>query len=195
MDQNAIIKEFEYAQAILKGHFILSSGLYSNTYLQCARVLMNANRAEKLCKALAHKIKQSLPKIKFDIIVSPAMGGIIVGYEMGRQLNIPSVFCERVNGVFTLRRGFNLPRNANVLVVEDVLTTGKSSKESFTCVEENGGQVVALASLIDRSTNPIDLGVPFISILKIEAKTYTKETLPDSLKNLEAVKPGSRNLV
>ncbi|AIL65926.1 Orotate phosphoribosyltransferase [Rickettsiales bacterium Ac37b] len=194
MDQQAIIKEFEDAQAILRGHFILSSGLHSDTYLQCARVLMNASRAERLCNALAKKIVNSLSNINFDIIVSPAMGGVIVGYEMGRQLNIPSVFCERANGVFALRRGFNIPNNANVLIVEDVLTTGKSSKEAFTCVEENGGKVVAIASLIDRSNAPLNLEVPFISLLRIEAKTYAEETLPAHLKNMEATKPGSRNL-
>jgi orotate phosphoribosyltransferase len=191
---DSILKEFEDAHAILKGHFILSSGLHSDTYMQCARVLMDAKRAERLCSQLAQRVK--LSGLKFDMIVAPAMGGVVVGYEMGRQLGVESIFCERVNQKFTLRRGFNIPKNSNVLVVEDVVTTGKSSLETFECIEEHGGKVVGECSLVDRSNGEAatSLGVPLVSLLTINVRSFTSENIPSDLSLIEAVKPGSRFL-
>ena len=189
-----ILAEFEAAHAILRGHFILSSGLHSDTYLQCARVLMQPKRAEKLCAALAEKIKQQLPFQEFDLVVAPAMGGVVVGYEMARQMNLEGLFCERQDGVFTLRRGFNIEAGARVLVVEDVVTTGKSSLEAYKCIEEAGGIVVAEASLIDRSNGSAHatLGVPYISLMTLEVPTFQPDALPEHLQNIPAIKPGSR---
>ncbi len=195
LKEQEILQEFALAKAILKGHFILSSGLHSDTYMQCARVLMDAKRAEKLCSALAQKIVEKLGKDFADIVVAPAMGGVVVGYEMGRQLGLPSIFCERVNGQFEFRRGFELPLNARVLVVEDVITTGKSSLETFVLIQKMGGKIVAETSLVDRSGEENlqeKMGVPVISLLKINVKTFDESNIPDSLKDVEAVKPGSR---
>lgn len=192
MEHDAIYQEFIDADAILKGHFLLSSGLHSDTYLQCARVLMDAKRAERLCKALAEKVRSTL-KIPVDMVVSPAMGGVVVGYELARQLGIPSIFCERVEGMFALRRGFSIPEGAKVLVVEDVVTTGKSSIETFDCVTSHGGHVVAEACLVERGEN-IALGIPLISLMKLHVPAYDPHHLPDHLKSMPAVKPGSRGL-
>ncbi len=194
MDKQTIIREFESAHAILRGHFILSSGLRSDTYMQCARVLMDASRAERLCNALALKLKQELGDLKLDAVVAPAMGGVIVGYEMGRQLGLTSMFCERVEGMFTLRRGFELIPGCRVLVVEDVVTTGKSSTETFECIRAFGGEVVAEACLIDRTNGSVDLGVPLISLMTLDIKTYDPANLPPELDAIPAVKPGSRGL-
>ncbi|MBL6665058.1 MAG: orotate phosphoribosyltransferase, partial [Rickettsiales bacterium] len=153
MNEQEILQEFIDAKAILKGHFILSSGLHSDTYMQCARVLMNPKRADKLCSQLAEKIEKRLGNNCFDIVCAPAMGGVIVGYEMGRQLGKETIFCERVNGEFELRRGFELKKNARVLVVEDVITTGKSSLETYNLIEELGAKVVAQCCLVDRSND------------------------------------------
>jgi orotate phosphoribosyltransferase len=195
LKEQEILQEFAAAKAILKGHFILSSGLHSDTYMQCARVLMDTKRSEKLCAALAQKIIEKLGKDFADIVVSPAMGGVIVGYEMGRQLELPTIFCERVNGEFQLRRGFELPENSRVLVVEDVITTGKSSLETFDLIKKIGGKIVAEASLVDRS-DEADLqnkmGVPVVSLLKVEVKTFDETNIPNELKNIPAIKPGSR---
>jgi orotate phosphoribosyltransferase len=195
LKEQEILQEFAAAKAILKGHFILSSGLHSDTYMQCARVLMDTKRSEKLCKELAKKIIEKLGENFADIVVSPAMGGVVVGYEIGRQLELPTIFCERVNGEFQLRRGFELPENARVLVVEDVITTGKSSLETFDLVKKIGGKVVAEASLVDRSGEKdlqSKMGVPVVSLLKIEVKTFDGNNIPEELRNIEAVKPGSR---
>ena len=195
LKEQEILKEFAAAKAILKGHFILSSGLHSDTYMQCARVLMDTKRSEKLCKELAKKIIEKLGKNFADIVVAPAMGGVVVGYEIGRQLELPTIFCERVNGEFQLRRGFELPENARVLVVEDVITTGKSSLETFDLVKKIGGKVVAEASLVDRSGEKdlqSKMGVPVVSLLKIEVKTFDGNSIPEELRDIEAVKPGSR---
>lgn len=194
MNESEVLKEFTDAGAILKGHFILSSGLHSDTYLQCARVMMDTKRAEKLCSALADKVRKNLPGINFDLVVAPAMGGVIVGYEMGRQLDVPSIFCERENGVFTFRRGFGIEKGSRILVVEDVVTTAKSSLETIECINANGGEVVAEASLIDRGEGANKLNVPLISLLKLFVPTYTPDALPEHLKNIQAVKPGSRFL-
>jgi len=193
MNEEQVIKEFKDAGAMLSGHFILSSGLRSPTYLQCARVLMDPHRGERLCKALAEKINAS--GMKFDCIVAPAMGGVVVGYEMGRQLNIPTMFCERVEGKFELRRGFSLEQGAKVLVCEDVVTTGKSSMEAVSCIEAAGGKALAVCSLIDRrGTNDVSLTLPLISLLKLDVPTYSADKLPPELAAIPAVKPGSRDL-
>ncbi len=184
--------EFEQAEAILNGHFILSSGLHSDTYLQCARVLMNPARADKLCKALATKINGRFGKDVFDLVVAPAMGGVVVGYEMGRQLGVDTIFCERENGTFTLRRGFRIEEGARILLVEDVVTTGKSSLETVKCIESYGGKVLAEASLIDRSNGTHGLPFPLMSLLTLDVKSYQPDALPEHLKGTEAVKPGSR---
>lgn len=191
-----LLQEFIAAQAILKGHFILSSGLHSDTYMQCARVLMNPKRAEKLCSALAKKITEKLGNDFADIVVAPAMGGVVVGYEMGRQLGLETIFCERVDGKFTLRRGFEIKKGARVLVVEDVVTTGKSSLETYDCIKENGGIIVAQCSLVDRSNKEAHktLGVPFIPLIEVDVKVFDKENVPENLKEIPAVKPGSRFL-
>lgn len=192
LTDNDIMAEFEAAEAILRGHFILSSGLHSDTYLQCARVLMDPKRAEKLCADLAAKLKAKLGGQKIDQVVAPAMGGVIVGYEMGRQLGVETIFCEREAGEFTLRRGFAITPGANILLVEDVVTTGKSSLETVTCIEAHGGKVVAEASLIDRSNGTHNLPFPLVSLLTLDVKTYQPDHLPPHLEGTQAVKPGSR---
>lgn len=197
LKEQEILQEFAQAKAILKGHFILSSGLHSDTYMQCARVLMEGKRAEKLCKELARKIIEKLGDDFADIVVAPAMGGVIVGYELARQLGLPGIFCERVNGQFELRRGFELPENSRVLVVEDVITTGKSSLETFDLIKKIGGKVVAEASLVDRSGEEDlkdKMGVPVVSLLKVDVKVFDKENVPEELQGIEAIKPGSRFL-
>lgn len=192
MNDEQILNEFKAAEAILSGHFILSSGRHSSTYLQCARVLMDPTRADKLCKALAEKLKATIDLSKIDLVVAPAMGGVIVGYEMARQLGKPSIFCERQDGEFTFRRGFNITQGAGVLVVEDVVTTGLSSKETFRTIEAAGGKVLAECALIDRTNGQADLGVPFVTLLKLEVPSYAPDEIPAELQKIPAIKPGSR---
>lgn len=185
-----IIKEFEEAGAILHGHFVLSSGLHSDTYIQCAKIFENPSRAMKVCELLANKIKKELNS-SIDLILSPAIGGIIVGYEIGRQLGIKTVFCERVNGKFELRRGFDIKSGEKILLIEDVITTGKSSLEAVKCAEDMGGKVVAEASLIKRN-NETKLPFPVISLLELNIKNYSEAELPEELKQLPIIRPGSR---
>ena len=197
LKEQDILQEFTQANALLKGHFILSSGLHSNIYLQCARVLMEPKRAEKLCSSLAKKIIDKLGDNFADIVVAPAMGGVIVGYEMARQLNLPSIFCERVGGIFEFRRGFNIEKDAKVLVIEDVITTGKSSLETYDLITKSGGKIVAQACLVDRSNDDNleqKMQVPIISLLKIDVQTFNENNVPIELQNIEAIKPGSRFL-
>jgi orotate phosphoribosyltransferase len=191
MTDDEILDEFRAAGALLEGHFILSSGLRSPKYLQCARVLMDPARAERLARALAAK----LPKIvadQIDMVVSPAMGGVIIGHEMGRALARPAMFLERPGGVFELRRGFRLEPGSKVLMVEDVVTTGLSSREAIEAVRAAGGEVVAEAALVDRSGGNADLGVPFTPLIRIEVPTYEADAVPPELAAIPAVKPGSR---
>jgi orotate phosphoribosyltransferase len=192
MEQSNILQEFKDAEAILRGHFILSSGLHSDTYLQCARVLMDPKMADRLCNALAKKVTKTLGSNSIDMIVAPAMGGVVVGYEMGRQLGLTSIFCERVEGKFEIRRGFSIEKGAKILVIEDVVTTGKSSLETMDCIHDHGGVVVAEACLIDRSNGTSNLGVPLISLLELEVQTYSEDKLPPELQSKPAIKPGSR---
>ena len=191
MTDEEILAEFRDAEALLEGHFILSSGLRSPRYLQCARVLMDGARAERLARALATKLPAEL-RASIDAVVSPAMGGVIIGHEMGRALGKPAMFVERPEGTFYLRRGFSLRPGEKVLMVEDVVTTGLSSKEAIAAIEEAGGKVVAAASLVDRSGGTVDLGVPFVPLIRIDVPTYSADDLPEELAAIPAIKPGSR---
>ena len=191
MTDDEILAEFRAADALLEGHFILSSGLRSPRYLQCARVLMDAGRAERLARALAAKLPAALRE-SIDVVVSPAMGGVIIGHEMGRALGKRAMFVERPHGEFGLRRGFALDPGERVLMVEDVVTTGLSSKEAIAAIEAAGGKVVAAASLVDRSGGSVDLGVPFVPLIRIDVPTYSAEDLPSELAAIPAIKPGSR---
>ena len=191
MNDEQILNEFRAADALLEGHFILSSGLRSPRYLQCARVLMNPERAERLAAALAGKLPQALRE-SIDVVVSPAMGGVIIGHEMGRALGRPAMFVERPSGTFELRRGFHLDPGQRVLLVEDVVTTGLSSREAIKAIEAAGGEVVAAASLVDRSGGTADLGVPFTPLIRIDVPTYEADQLPPELQDIPAMKPGSR---
>jgi len=194
LTEQEIMAEFKAAEAILRGHFILTSGLHSDTYMQCARVLMNPARAEKLCAVLAEKTRMALKGTTIDMVVAPAMGGVIVGYEMGRQLGVETIFCERENGIFTLRRGFAIKPGAKILLVEDVVTTGKSSMETVDCIKERGGNVVAEAALVDRTGGQYDLPFTLVSLLKIKVATYTEDNVPAELASIPVTKPGSRGL-
>jgi orotate phosphoribosyltransferase len=191
MTDDEILGEFRAADALLEGHFILSSGLRSPRYLQCARVLMDPARAERLARALAAKIPSEL-RDQIDAVVSPAMGGVIIGHEMGRALGKPAMFVERPQGVFELRRGFRLQRGERVLLVEDVITTGLSSREAIAAIEATGGKVVAAASLVDRSGGHADLGVPYTPLIRIDVPTYAAEDVPPELAAIPPIKPGSR---
>jgi len=191
MSDDDILAEFRAADALLEGHFILSSGLRSPRYLQCARVLMDGARAERLAKALAAKIPAELGE-RIEVVVSPAMGGVIIGHEMGRALGKPAMFVERPQGRFELRRGFRLDPGTRVLMVEDVVTTGLSSREAIDAVREAGGDVVAEAALVDRSAGTADLGVPFFPLIRIDVPTYHADALPPELAEIPPIKPGSR---
>jgi len=191
MTDEDILAEFRAADALLEGHFILSSGLRSPRYLQCARVLMDGARAERLASALAARIPSNI-RAEIEVVVSPAMGGVIIGHEMGRALGKPAMFVERPQGVFELRRGFRLDRGAKVLMVEDVVTTGLSSREAIDAVRAAGGDVIAEAALVDRSAGSADLGVPFVPLIRIDVPTYDAGALPPELAAIPAVKPGSR---
>ena len=191
MTDDDILAEFRAAEALLEGHFILSSGLRSPKYLQCARVLMDGARAERLAIALAAKLPADVRE-SIDVLVSPAMGGVIIGHEMGRALGRLAMFVERPDGVFGLRRGFALNPGDKVLIVEDVVTTGLSSREAIKAIEAAGGKVVAAAALVDRSGGTVDLGVPFVPLIRIDVPTYAADSLPESLAAIPAVKPGSR---
>jgi len=193
MTEDEAIEEFRDAGALLTGHFILTSGLRSSTYLQCARVMMDPVRGERLCAALAEKLRASGAG-PFDIVASPAMGGVVVGYELARQLGLPSIFFERVDGRFQLRRGFTIEAGARVLMMEDVVTTGLSSRECIKAIAEEGGRTLAAACLVDRSGGTADLGVPLTPLLTLDIKNYAADALPPELAALEAVKPGSRGM-
>ncbi len=191
MQDDDVLAEFRASKALLEGHFLLSSGRHSAHYLQCARVLMDPLRAARLASALAASIPRELRK---DItkVVAPAMGGVIIGHEMGRALGVDAMFVERPTGTFEFRRGFALEPGDKVLMVEDVVTTGLSSREAIRCIQEAGGEVVAAAALVDRSAGTVDLGVPFFPLIAINFPTYSPGELPPELAASEAVKPGSR---
>lgn len=188
-----VLNEFRAAGALLEGHFILSSGLHSARYLQCARVLMDAARADRLCKSLAASVRAG-GHGAIDLVASPAMGGVVVGYEMGRQLGVPAIFFERVDGKLALRRGFNIPKGARVLMVEDIVTTGLSSRECIAGINDEGGICVAAACLMDRSGSKADVGVPLHALTALEIPAYAADALPPELASTPAIKPGSRGM-
>ena len=177
--------------ALLEGHFILSSGLHSSRYVQCAKLLSFPHLAEKICKSLARKVKKKFKKI--DLILAPALGGIVIGYEIGRILKKETIFCERIKGKFILRRGFKIKKGSKVLIMEDVITTGKSSMECVKLIEKNEAKLIGFACLIDRSSKK-DLKIKrkIISHLKISVPTFKRNKLPESLKIIPVTKPGSR---
>lgn len=194
MTDDDVLAEFRAAEALLEGHFVLSSGKHSPAYLQCARVMMDPARASRLCSALADKVRAAHGNDAFDLCISPAMGGLIVGYELARQLSLPSIFAERVEGSFVFRRGFEIERGARCLMVEDVVTTGLSSRECIASIRAAGGEVIGGAALIDRSGGAADIGVSLTPLVSLTIPVYDEGELPESLAAIPAVKPGSRGL-
>ena len=184
-----ILKETE---ALLEGHFILSSGLHSKQYIQCAKLLSHPKKAEAICSSLCEKIKKKYNKI--DIVLSPALGGVVVGYEVGRQLKIETIFAERIDGKLTLRRDFKIKQNSNVLIVEDVITTGKSALECSNIVKINKANLVGYACIIDRSNNNVVIKDKIVSQMQFNIETFSEDKIPDDLKKIQTKKPGSRNL-
>lgn len=191
MTEDEVLAEFRASGALLEGHFTLSSGRHSGHYLQCARVLMNPQRAARLAEAVVAGIPAEV-RAQIDVVVSPAMGGIIIGHEVGRALGLDAQFLERPDGTFHLRRGFALAPGAKVLMVEDVVTTGLSSREAIAAVAREGGEVIAECAIIDRSCGSVDLGVPFYPLLAIDFPTYDEADIPESLASVAVTKPGSR---
>lgn len=192
MTDEQVLDEFRAAGALLQGHFILSSGLRSPVFLQKMFIFQDPKRTETLCKALAAKIEDRFGKI--DIVVSPAVGGIVPGYETARHLGAKAIFVEREDGKFQLRRGFTIEKGAKVLLVEDIVTTGLSSRECLASIADYPGHVVGAACLIDRSAGKADLGVPLISLAALDIPTYSADALPPELAAIPAIKPGSRAL-
>ena len=185
------LKILKETNALLEGHFILSSGLHSKQYIQCAKLLSHPQKAELICSSLIEKIMQKFQKI--DIILSPALGGVIVGYEIGRQLKIETVFAERVEGSLILRRDFKIRENSNVLIVEDVITTGKSARECSNIVKKNNANLIGYACIIDRSKEDISIRDQMVSQMKFQIETFSKDKIPENLKKINPIKPGSRN--
>ncbi len=185
------LKILKETNALLEGHFILSSGLHSPQYVQCAQLMSKPKEAFKICDSLSKKISKEFKKI--DLILSPAMGGIVVGYEIGRLLNIETIFSERVNGEFKLRRDFSIKKNQKVLIIEDVITTGRSSLECSKLVLDNGAEIIGYACIIDRSNDKSLIKKKIVSQVQLYIPTYTDKNLPKNLFNIKAVKPGSRN--
>jgi orotate phosphoribosyltransferase len=193
MNNEQVLNEFKKAGALLEGHFILSSGLHADMFLQKALVFQDARRTAKLCKALAEKVRAEI-KQEFTAIISPAVGGIVPGYEMGRQLGLPAMYVERVEGKFQLRRNFKLTRNQPVLMVEDIISTGVSSRECIEAIKAAGGKPVAAACLIDRSGGKAKVGVKLVALATLKVPAWEADKLPPHLRNIPAVKPGSRGL-
>ena len=191
LSYNGSLKILKETKALLEGHFILSSGLHSKQYVQCAKLLSQPKKAEIICSSLCEKIKRTFKKI--DIILSPAIGGIVVGYEVGRQLALKTIFAERFDGNLILRRGFKIPKNSNVLIVEDVITTGKSALECSEIIKMNNSKVVGYACIIDRSDKKVLIKDKIVSQIKFEIKTFKKNELPNELSKIQAIKPGSKN--
>jgi len=186
------LKILKETNALLEGHFILSSGLHSDQYVQCAKLLSQPKKAKVLCESLCEKIRENFKKI--DIILSPAVGGIVVGYEIGRQLEVETIFAERHEGELILRRGFEIPNNSNVLVVEDVITTGKSALECVKIINQSKANLIGYSCIIDRSNKELLIKEKIISQVKLEINTFKNTELPDKLKKINPIKPGSRNL-
>lgn len=190
MTPTEVLDEFRDAGALLEGHFILSSGLHSSVFLQKMFIFMDPARTERLCRALAARAREAFGPI--DVVVSPAVGGIVPGYETARHLGARALFVERENGAFALRRGFAIPEGARVLMVEDIVTTGLSSRECLAAIADHPGRVVGAACLIDRSNGAADLGVPLVSLASLDIPNYPADRLPPELAALPARKPGSR---
>ena len=193
LSYNESLKVLKETRTLLEGHFILSSGLHSDQYVQCAKLLSYPEKAVIICKSLCEKIRNNFNNI--DMILSPAVGGIVVGYEIGRQLNLETIFAERVNGKLELRRGFEIQEGKNILIVEDVITTGKSALECFDLINRHKGNLSGYSCIIDRSNENLLIKNKIISQVKLDISTYTSENLPEKLKKLTPKKPGSRNLV
>ena len=191
MTEDDILAEFRTANALLEGHFLLSSGRHSAHYLQCARVLMSPERAGRIAMAIAQKIPREI-KTQIGAVISPAIGGLIIGHEMGRALGVDAMFVERPDGVFGLRRGFEIEAGTKILLVEDVVTTGLSSREAIKAIAAEGGEVIAAASVVDRSGGGVDLGVPFFPLIELNFPTYAPDDVPAELAATPAIKPGSR---
>ena len=191
MTEEEILSEFRSCDALLQGHFILSSGRHSSRYLQCARLLMDPARASRMAEALVAKIPQNIRR-SIDIVVSPAMGGVIVGHEMGRALGLEALFLERPEGIFELRRGFRLEPGQKVLMMEDVVTTGLSSREAIQAIRDAGGDVIAAGALIDRSNGAAQFDVPFFPLVALDVPSYAAGEVPAELAAIPTTKPGSR---
>lgn len=194
MDKDEVLQIYRECGALLEGHFILASGLHSPVYLQSARVLMHPDKAEILCAELARRVSGALGADAVDLVCGPAVGGIVVAYEMGRQLRRPALFAERMGEVFQLRRGFSIEPGQRVLIAEDVVTTGGSTRLCMDCVREAGGVPVGAVSLIDRSDGKADVGVPLFSLARLSVPAYPEDALPPELAAIPASKPGSRGL-
>ena len=186
------LKILKETRALIEGHFILSSGLHSPKYVQCAQLMSKPNMADKLCLSLAEKIKKDF--IDFDLILSPAMGGVIIGYEIGKLLKKETIFSERVNGKFQLRRGFEIKKDSKVLIIEDVITTGKSSLECSKLVKINKGVIIGYACIINRSNGKSEIKAKIVSQIELNIPTFSEDNIPKELSSIEPVKPGSRSL-
>lgn len=187
------IELLEKSQALLQGHFLLSSGKHSDRYIQCAKLIQNPEYCKEVAEIIAGNLKEK--NIEVDLCVGPAMGGIIIAYEVARALGVNAIFTERVDNQMTLRRGFEIPEGAKVIIVEDVITTGKSSFETVDVIKSYGAEVVALTSIVNRSNKDIINDLPIVSATKIDIKTYDPDKLPDNLKDTPAIKPGSRKII
>lgn len=192
LDQDDLLGLMRASGALLEGHFLLTSGLHSPVYLQCARLLMRPAHAIRVVQGLRARLSAALPDAAFDAVVAPAMGGIILGYELARQMDLASLFAERQDGRFILRRGFTLTEGARVLVAEDVVTTGLSTRECIDCVEAQGAEVVAAGCIVDRSGGTADVGVPLVALATLDLPVYRPDQVPHDLAAIPAVKPGSR---
>ena len=192
MNTEEVLEIFREAGAVLEGHFILTSGLRSPVFLQKARVFMHADKTEKLCRALAEQIRQRVPG-RIDYVVGPAVGGLIPAYETSRHLGVPAIWVEREQGVFQLRR-FEIEKGARVVIVEDIVTTGLSIRETIECLRALGAEVAAAACIVDRSAGKTDVGVPLVALAEYEVPAYSADSLPPELAAIPPVKPGSRNI-
>ncbi len=192
LSYNESLKILKETNALLEGHFILSSGLHSKQYIQCAKLLSHPKKAETICSSLCEKIRRKFNKV--DIVLSPALGGVVVGYEIGRQLKVETIFAERVDGKLILRRDFKVKQNSNVLIVEDVITTGKSALECSNIVKMSKANLVGYACIIDRSSSSVSIKDKIVSQMQFNIETFSEDEIPEDLRKIQPIKPGSRNL-
>ena len=192
LSYNESLKILKETNALLEGHFILSSGLHSKQYIQCAKLLSHPKKAEAICSSLCEKIRRKFNKV--DIVLSPALGGVVVGYEIGRQLKIETIFAERVDGKLILRRDFKIKQNSSVLIVEDVITTGKSALECSNIVRMSKANLVGYACIIDRSSSSVSIKGKIVSQMQFNIETFSEDEIPEDLRKIQPIKPGSRNL-